>query len=131
MKRPILIALAALVLLGAKPAWAGPTDPYLTLDTPGPYHYAGTIQVTTHGDIRHESRLQMFCYQGTDLVYIEAFDASDTETSYTLHFGTDGGSNQWVLGGGGAADCQIRYSRVGSIGKSYDPYTVIDIHVEA
>jgi len=126
--RPILIALAALVLLGAKPAWAGPTDPYLTLDTPPPYHYAGTIVVTTHGDIRHESRLQMFCYQGTDLVYIESIDASVTETAYTLHFGLGRPGDTWA---GGAADCQIRFGRVGHVGNSYDPYTVIDIHVEA
>jgi hypothetical protein len=130
--RPILIALAALVLLGAKPAWAGPTTPYLTLDTPPPYHYGGTIQVTTHGDIRHESRLQMFCDQGGALVYIESIDASITETTYTLHFGTDGGSNQWVSGGGGAADCQIRFSRNATNGQpGFTPYTVIDIHVEA
>jgi len=119
------------LLLLALPVAAKPIDPSITLDTPGPYHFGGTIELTTHGDIRHETRLQMFCYQSGVLVYIASIDASDTETTYTLHFGTDGGSNQWVLGGGGAADCQIRFRRVGNVGKSYEPYTVIDIHVEA
>lgn len=107
-----------------------PTPPYLTLDTPPPYHFGGTIDVSTHGDIRHESRLTLFAYQAGVLVYVEDIDAS-AEGTYTLHFGTDGGSNQWVASGGGAADCTIRFLRVGSVGKSYEPYTLIDIHVEA
>lgn len=126
-----LLAGLALALLAVASVKAAPIEPYVTLDTPGPYHYGGTISLTTHGDIRHESRLQMFCYQAGVLVYIESIDASDTETAYTLHFGVNGGSNIWTDNGGGAADCQIRFGRVGHVGVSYPPYTVIDIHVEA
>jgi hypothetical protein len=132
MKRLLAgLALALITLAAAKPAWAGPVEPYITLDTPPPYHFGGSISVTTHGTIQHPTRLSMFCYQSGVLVYIADFDASQTETTYTLHFGTDGGSNQWVASGGGAADCTIRFLRVGSVGKSYEPYTLIDIHVEA
>jgi hypothetical protein len=131
MKRSLTLVLLGILLMAAKPAHAGPVTPYVTLDTPPPYHYAGTIALTTHGDINHQSRLQMFCYQGGTLVYVESIDASQTETTYTLHFGVNGGSNDWTTNGGGAADCQIRFGRVGSPGHSYEPYTVIDVHVEA
>jgi hypothetical protein len=130
MKRLLAgLALALLTLAAAKPAWAGPVDPYITLDTPPPYHFGGTIEVTTHGDIHHTSRLQMFCYQSGALVYIESIDASVTETAYTLHFGLGRPGDIWQ---GGGADCEIRFSRNAKNGQpGFDPYTVFDIAVEA
>jgi hypothetical protein len=125
------LLLALLAALGLAMPVKATTTPYLTLDTPPPYHYGGTIEVTTHGDIRHTSRLQMFCYQSGTLVYIESVDASVSEVTHTLHFG-QWGLSQWDLNGGGPADCQIRFGRTAQNGQPpFERYTVIDIHVDA
>ena len=129
MKR-LLAALAAL-LLSAMPVKAA--EPSLTLDTPGPHHYGGTIVVTTHGDLpkpgkpnAENSKIQLSCEQGGLTVYRENVDDPAEDTSFTLHLG-QWGLSQWDLNGGGAADCVVRLAKVGN-----HPviYTSIAFHVD-
>ena len=132
MKR-LLAALAA-VLVSAMPVKAAPPlDPFLTLDTPPPYHYGGTITVTAHGDIPKDrgdltTNIQLFCSKGTDVVYVEVIGHVVAETPYTLHFGQSNLS-QWDLEGGGAATCRLTFYREEH--KPATPYTRLFIDVEA
>ena len=130
MKR-LLAALAALLMFAA-PAAAKAADPYLALDTLGPYHYGQTVTVTPHGDLPHrrgdvEPEAQIICRQGDDVVYIEKYGGLVPEQPATLHLGLWGLST-WDLNGGGAADCRIRMYLATH---NAIIWTVIDIHVEA
>ena len=132
MKR-LLAALAALLVAVVPVKAAKAADPFLTLDTDGPYHYGETIVVTTHGDLpkpgrpfAENSKVQLFCDQNGGRVYSENVDDPAEETSFTLHLG-QWGLSQWDLNGGGAADCVVRLAKVS---KHPVIYTSIAFHVE-
>ena len=113
-----LLAAGLLLAALAVPTTARAADPYLTLDTPGPYHYGQTITVTAHGDIpkdkgnRPGARIFLTCLQNDWPVYSENLDSPIAETPYTFHLGHFGGS-QWDQDGGGAADCEVRLTTLG------------------
>ena len=128
--------LAAGLLLAAFAMPAKAADPYLTLDTPGPYHYGGTITVTAHGDVPGrpdekdpKSWIVLTCEQDGETVYTEYLFSPAPETPYIRHLGQEGLS-QWDLNGGGAADCSVRLA---SLGHNHPGtvFTLIPFHVEA
>ena len=131
-----LLAAGLLLAAFALPVGAKAADPFLTLDTPGPYHYGETITVTAHGDIpgKPDERdaktwIKLWCFQGgTSAVFIQHIFSPAAETPYTMNLG-QWGISQWDLNGGGPADCQLWFGRLGH-SKPGVPYTIIDFHVE-
>jgi len=134
-----LLAAALLLVALALPVGARAADPYLTLDTAGPYHYGGTIVVTAHGDIpgrpdekNAKSWIVLTCTQDdieTPTVYTELVLSPVAETPYTMHLG-QWGLSQWDLNGGGPADCEVRLAKLGH-NQPGIVYTRIPFHVEA
>ena len=130
----LLLAAFAMPVAAAKPA-----DPYLTLDTPGPYHYGGTIQVTTHGVIpgspgenRTRTWIKNVCYQNGEAVWIDLIFSPAENTTYTLWFANQPGtSSLWTDHGGGPAHCQIWFGHLAQWPKTGTPYTIFEIDVEA
>lgn len=130
-----LLAAGLLLAAFAMPVGAKAADPYLTLDTPGPYHYGQTIVVTAHGAIpkdkgdRPGARIFLTCRQNGGTVYSENLDSPLSEVPYTFHLG-QWGLSQWDLNGGGAADCEVRLTTLGH-GQPGIVFTQILFHVEA
>jgi len=132
-----LLAAALLLVAFALPVGAKAADPYLTLDTTGPYHYGGTIVVTAHGDLpkptpnHYGSWIALVCSQDgeTPTVYTELVLSPVAETPYTMHLG-QWGLSQWDLNGGGPADCEVRLAKLGH-NQPGIVYTRIPFHVEA
>lgn len=118
-----LLAAGLLLAAFALPVSAKPADPYLTLDTPGPYHYGDVIVVSTHEVPHYETNVHMQCFQDGTPVWAEVFESAQ-ERSYEFHLGSNDSS--WD---GGLADCAIRFVKSSHIIR--EPFTVINIHVEA
>jgi hypothetical protein len=132
-----LLAAGLLLVAFALPVAAA--DPYLTLDTPGPYHYGQTITVTAHGDIpgrpgekNAKSWIVLACTQPTENpnVYTEIIESPAAETPYTMHLG-QWGLSTWDLNGGGSADCSVRLAKLAHWPNAGTVYTRLFFHVEA
>ena len=132
MKR--LLAVLAALLMAVGHARAA-TPPSATIDTPGPYHYAGTITATTHGDYKlgrpdhARSTFKLTCTQNGSTVYTERYDDPIPEQPYTFHFGGLN-SSAWDENGGGAALCNLRFIAIDNKPGTV-PYTSVDFTAEA
>ena len=132
MKR-LLAALAALLIAAMPVKAAKAAEPFLTVDTPPPHQYGGTVTVTAHGDIPKDrgdltTNIQLYCTQGGSVVYIEVIGHVVAETAYALHFG-QWGLSQWDLNGGGAATCRLTFYK--EVHKPATPYTQLFLDVDA
>ena len=131
-----LLAAGILLAAVALPVGAKGAAPYLTLDTPPPYHYGGIIVVTAHGDVpgrpdetNHKTWIKLACFQNDAPVYTQLIPSPAAETPYAMYFG-QWGLSTWDINGGGAADCQLWFGLLGH-NQPGTPYTIIDLHVEA
>jgi hypothetical protein len=72
MKRSLILAVAAVLLMGAKPVWAGPASATIALTESEPVSGDVTYAVTeTNMANPYEGWVRQLCYLGTDLVDVQ------------------------------------------------------------